>query len=96
MLPAIERFETCFVCTGKNQIFRELGNGKFAALLEKTIKDPTMLLWLNANDNRKSHPNENLSRELMELFTLGLGNYSEKDVRKPLGLWLAGRPLIRR
>ena len=66
----------------QNQIFRELGNGKFAALLEKTIKDPTMLLWLNANDNRKSHPNENLSRELMELFTLGLGNYSEKDVKE--------------
>ena len=66
----------------QNQIFRELGNGKFAPLLEKTIKDPTMLLWLNANENRKSHPNENLSRELMELFTLGLGNYTEKDVKE--------------
>ena len=66
----------------QNQIFRELGNGKFAALLEKTIKDPAMLLWLNANDNRNTHPNENLSRELMELFTLGLGNYTEKDVKE--------------
>ena len=66
----------------QNQIFRELGNGKFAALLEKTIKDPAMLVWLNANDNRNARPNENLSRELMELFTLGLGNYSEKDVKE--------------
>ena len=66
----------------QNQIFREHGNGKFATLLEKTIKDPAMLLWLNANDNRKAHPNENLSRELMELFTLGIGNYTEKDVKE--------------
>ena len=66
----------------QNQIFREHGNGKFAPFLEKTIKDPAMLLWLNANDNRNTHPNENLSRELMELFTLGIGNYTEKDVKE--------------
>lgn len=66
----------------QNQIFREHGNGKFAILLEKTIKDPAMLVWLNANDNRNNRPNENLSRELMELFTLGIGNYTEKDVKE--------------
>ena len=66
----------------QNQIFRENGIGKFGTLLDKAIKDPTMLLWLNANDNRRLHPNENLGRELLELFSLGVGNYSEKDVKE--------------
>ncbi len=66
----------------QNLIFRENGIGKFSTLLDKAIKDPTMLLWLNANDNRRLHPNENLGRELLELFSLGVGNYSENDVKE--------------
>ena len=66
----------------QNQIFRENAEGKFSDLLEKAIKDPTMLLWLNANDNRQGHPNENLGRELLELFSLGVGNYTEDDVKE--------------
>jgi len=66
----------------QNQIFREHGNGKFGTLLEKAIKDPAMLVWLNANDNRAAHPNENLGRELLELFSLGVGNYTERDVKE--------------
>lgn len=66
----------------QNQIFREFGMGKFSTLLEKTIKDPAMLVWLNANDNRRAHPNENLGRELLELFSLGVGNYTEQDVKE--------------
>ena len=41
-----------------------------------------MLVWLDADSNRKGHPNENLARETMELFTLGVGNYTEDDVRE--------------
>ncbi len=66
----------------QNQIFREQGDAKFGELLERAIKDPAMLVWLNANDNRRAHPNENLGRELLELFSLGVGNYTEKDVKE--------------
>ena len=66
----------------QNQIFRQHGTGKFDVLLEKAIKDPAMLVWLNANDNQPGHPNENLGRELLELFSLGVGNYTEQDVKE--------------
>src|SRR5205823_5341021 len=45
-------------------------------------KDPAMLIWLDSNSNVKAHPNENFARELMELFSLGIGNYSEDDVKE--------------
>jgi uncharacterized protein (DUF1800 family) len=45
-------------------------------------KDPAMLVWLDANENRKGKPNENFARELFELFLLGIGNYSEADVKE--------------
>ena len=66
----------------QNQLFREHGIGKFKTLFDKVIKDPAMLVWLNANDNRQGHPNENLGRELLELFSLGEGNYTEDDVKE--------------
>src|SRR4051794_4117319 len=46
------------------------------------VRDPALLVWLDAPQNRKGHPNENLARELMELFTLGIGHYSEGDVKE--------------
>lgn len=80
----------------QNQIFRENGQGQFGKLLDKVIKDPTMLLWLNANDNRRTHPNENLGRELLELFSLGVGNYTERDVKeaaRALAGWTANETM---
>jgi len=56
--------------------------GKFGDLLEAVSKEPAMLQFLNVRRMRKEHPNENFARELMELFTLGRGNYSEKDVKE--------------
>src|SRR5262249_32444853 len=53
-----------------------------AKLLEPSVRAPALLLWLDAQVNRKGHPNENLARELMELFTLGIGNYTEQDVKE--------------
>ena len=67
---------------GQNEIFRRLGRGGFGELLSSVVKHPAMLIWLDADSNRKGKPNENLSRELMELFTLAPGNYSEADVRE--------------
>jgi uncharacterized protein (DUF1800 family) len=66
----------------QNQIFRTMGAGTFASLTQAVAKDPAMLIWLDASTDKKSHPNENFARELMELFTLGIGNYSEEDVRE--------------
>ncbi len=66
----------------QNELFRSLGRGRFGDLLNKVVRDPAMLLWLDAPANRREHPNENLARELMELFTLGIGPYSEKDVKE--------------
>src|SRR5262249_8659692 len=50
--------------------------------LDAVVRDPALLIYLDAPANRKGHPNENLARELMELFTLGIGHYSEADVKE--------------
>jgi uncharacterized protein (DUF1800 family) len=65
----------------QNELFRTLGRGPFGELLPAVVRDPALLLWLDAPSNRKEHPNENLGRELMEQFRLGIGNYTEDDVR---------------
>ncbi|HEY8505219.1 MAG TPA: DUF1800 family protein, partial [Gemmataceae bacterium] len=62
--------------------FRRLARAPFGELLGAAVKDPALLNFLDAPQNRKGHPNENLARELMELFTLGIGHYSEKDVKE--------------
>jgi uncharacterized protein (DUF1800 family) len=56
--------------------------GSFRDLLHGVSKSAAMLNFLNANQNRKDHPNENFAREVMELFTLGRGNYTETDVKE--------------
>ncbi|MFV2067255.1 MAG: DUF1800 family protein [Pirellulales bacterium] len=66
----------------QNEMFRRYGRGPFGNLLRRVVKHPAMLIWLDAEANRKEHPNENLARELMELFTLGVGNYTETDVKE--------------
>src|SRR5262245_17021880 len=66
----------------QNDTFRKHARGKFADLLTASVKEPAVLLYLDAPANRKGHANENLARELMELFTIGIGNYSEKDVKE--------------
>jgi uncharacterized protein (DUF1800 family) len=66
----------------QNELFRKLGRGPFGELLKAVVHDPAMLVWLDAPSNRKGHPNENLARELMELFSLGVGHYTEADVKE--------------
>ncbi len=61
-------------------LLRSMGAGGFAELVTEVTKDPAMLLYLDGNDNQAEAPNENYSRELLELFTLGIGNYTEDDV----------------
>ncbi len=66
----------------QNDLFRRHARGPFGDLLNAAVCDPALLVWLDAPANRKGHPNENLARELMELFTLGIGYYSEGDVKE--------------
>jgi uncharacterized protein (DUF1800 family) len=64
----------------QNDLFRSHATGNWLELLVAIARDPAMLLWLDQAQSRKQHPNENFARELMELFTLGEGYYTETDV----------------
>ncbi|MFN8244219.1 MAG: DUF1800 domain-containing protein [Ferruginibacter sp.] len=64
------------------QVIRENALGSFRDLLTAVSKSPAMLQFLNNQQNRKQHPNENFAREVMELFTLGRGNYTENDIKE--------------
>ena len=66
----------------QNDLFRQHGRGPFGQLLRAVVHDSALLIWLDAPANRKGHANENLGRELMELFTLGVGHYTETDVKE--------------
>ena len=63
-------------------VIRQNALGSFRDLLHEVSKSAAMLNFLNANQNRKDHPNENFAREVMELFTLGRGNYTEHDIKE--------------
>ncbi len=63
-------------------LFHEMGTGSFRDLMVAVAQDPAMLSFLDAGVNVKGAANENFAREIMELFTMGVGNYSEKDIRE--------------
>ena len=63
-------------------MFRRFGLGKFDDLLEELSKDPAMIIWLDNQDNHKGAINENFGREILELFSMGIGNYTEEDIKE--------------
>jgi uncharacterized protein (DUF1800 family) len=65
----------------QNELFRRHAPGDFGGLLNEIVGDPAMLVWLDGADSRKDKPNENFAREFLELFTLGVGRYTEADVQ---------------
>jgi len=65
----------------QNELLRANALGSYQSMLIGVSKDPAMLLWLDGNNSRKRSPNENYGRELMELFSMGIGNYTEEDVK---------------
>ena len=81
------------------RMFRRLGLGDLRTILLELSKDPAMIFWLDNNENHADDPNENYGRELLELFSMGVGNYTETDVKmaaraftgwtfdQPLGLY---------
>ena len=66
----------------QNQLFRSGGMGRYDVLLKSISRDPAMMIYLDSRSNKKAAPNENYSRELMELFSLGIGHFTEEDVRE--------------
>ncbi len=66
----------------QNNFLRTNSLGRFPDILKGISRDPAMMIWLDTASNKKGHANENYARELMELFSLGIGNYTEADVRE--------------
>ena len=73
------KVEARYMCE-QIDLFRSMALGNFRSLLIATAQNPAMLIWLDNRQNVAAHPNENFAREVMELFTLGLGAYTEDDV----------------
>jgi uncharacterized protein (DUF1800 family) len=65
---------------GQLELFRQYALGNFRDLLIEVAKDPAMLVWLDGRTNTRERPQENFGREIMELFTFGVGRYTEEDV----------------
>lgn len=76
------KVEDAQLMLAQNQLLRRHALGRFDKLVQQISRDPAMLIYLDSATNRKSHPNENYAREVMELFCLGEGNYSESDIRE--------------
>ncbi len=66
----------------QNELFRSHAFGSFKDLTRAIVRDPAMMLYLDIRNSRKGMPNENFAREILELFTLGEGNYTEDDIRE--------------
>jgi uncharacterized protein (DUF1800 family) len=66
----------------QNDLLRSKARGKFEDMVRQVSRDPAMLVYLDSTTNRRIHPNENYGRELMELFCLGVGNYTERDIKE--------------
>lgn len=77
-----EKVQDARMMWNQNQLFRDHALGDFGRLVHRVSQDPAMLVYLDSVINRKAHPNENFARELMELFCLGEGNYTEDDVQE--------------
>jgi uncharacterized protein (DUF1800 family) len=67
---------------GQYELMRKYALGNFRPLLQEMSRDPAMMVWLDTNQSKKGMPNENYARELMELFSLGIGHYTETDIRE--------------
>jgi uncharacterized protein (DUF1800 family) len=77
----------------QNETIRRHASGPFGDLLRSMLRDPALLIWLDAPSNRKGKPNENLARELLELFTIGVGRFGESDVKETARA-LTGRTIV--
>jgi len=77
---SFEKVREPYLMWRQNELFRRLATGNWLEMLVEVGQDPAMLIWLDQAQSRKEHPNENFAREVMELFALGEGHYTEKDI----------------
>jgi uncharacterized protein (DUF1800 family) len=77
---SVDKVREAYLMWRQNELFRRLAVGNWREMLVEVAKDPAMLVWLDQAQSRKEHPNENFAREVMELFALGEGHYTEKDI----------------
>ncbi|WP_422771948.1 DUF1800 domain-containing protein [Plantactinospora sp. WMMC1484] len=78
---SVRKVRSAQLMLGQLETFRRHGRGPFEALVRAMVADPALIIWLDGQKNTRAAPNENLARELMELFTLGIGHYTEDDVK---------------
>ena len=79
---SVEKVKQTGLMVKQNGLFRQHSLGSFRDLTKAIVKDPAMMMYLDTNTSRKEKPNENFARELMELFTLGEGHYTEDDIKE--------------
>lgn len=77
-----EKVDDAEMMFAQNRLLRRHALGDFGAMTQQISRDPAMLIYLDSTTNRKAHPNENYAREIMELFCLGEGNYTERDIQE--------------
>ena len=94
---SVRKVRSALLMWKQNDTFRQQGIGDFGTLARSMIVDPALMMWLDAQQNSVRAPNENLARESMELFMLGIGHYTEDDVRaaaKALTGWTVDRATL--
>ncbi len=79
---SIDKVQNASLMLAQNELLRRGGLGKLSDLFNEILVDSAMLIWLDGANSPKERPNENLAREFFELFSLGVGNYSESDIRE--------------
>ncbi|WP_199509296.1 DUF1800 domain-containing protein [Nucisporomicrobium flavum] len=91
---SVQKVRSAPLMLAQQQTLRRYGGGDTGPLVRAMLRDPALILWLDGQRNTRTAPNENLARELMELFTLGVGAYTEDDVKagaRALTGWRASR-----
>ena len=92
---SVEKVRFAQLMLSQQQTMYRLGTGDFGVLAQAMVRDPALIYWLDGHKNTAKAPNENLARELMELFMLGIGHYTEADVKagaRALTGWIVERP----
>ena len=78
---SVQKVKQAYLMWQQNETLREYSLANYGNLVKAVSRDPAMMIYLDTRENKKEHPNENFARELMELFTLGIGNYTEDDIQ---------------
>jgi uncharacterized protein (DUF1800 family) len=78
---SVQKVDSARLMMAQQEVFRSHATGQFPPFVKAMLRDAALIRWLDGQRNTRQAPNENLARELMELFTLGIGNYTEDDVK---------------